>query len=42
MGANASTEQPIQGRALERYRLIQSYLQGTTALASVAGMPASC
>lgn len=37
MGANASTEQPIQGRALERYRLIQSYLQGTTALATVAG-----
>jgi len=36
MGADASIEQTIEGASLERYRLIQSYLQGTTALSAVA------
>ena len=36
MGADVSIGQRIEGRSLERYRLIQSYLQGTMALAAVA------
>lgn len=36
MGADGFIDQQIEGRSLERHRLIQSYLQGATALSAVA------